>query len=91
MKSRLAQLLLAELLAFGAFVAGGLALVGAAVTWSGESRQPTPLSWLLVVLFAAIAIALGRVAAARLWRVVFRPAEPSALVRVRHGSPSRQG
>ncbi|MEM6570694.1 MAG: hypothetical protein AAF726_04595 [Planctomycetota bacterium] len=69
---RLAQLLVAELLAFGSFVLGGLAVLGGLVTWSGDSQHPAALSWALVTLFALLALALGRVAAFRL-RLVFAP------------------
>lgn len=59
MKHRIAQLLLAEFLAFGAFVSGGLALLGGTMTWTGGARHPSVLSWLLVALFAALAVVLG--------------------------------
>ncbi|MEM9378954.1 MAG: hypothetical protein AAGB93_03315 [Planctomycetota bacterium] len=69
MQRRLVQLLLAELLAFGSFVSGGLAVLGGLVTWAGESSRPTPLSWTLVGAFALLAVVLGRSAARRLERV----------------------
>lgn len=72
MRSRIAQFLLAELLAFGAFVCGGVALLGATMTWAGDSRHSSMLSWLLVTLCAGIAIALGRTAALRFRRVFAR-------------------
>ena len=74
MRNRIAELLLAELLAFGAFVCGGLALLGGAVTWTGGSRHPAVVSWLLVALFAATATGLGRVALTRLRRAFQRTA-----------------
>ncbi len=79
MQQRLLQLLLAELLAFGSFVFGGLGLLGALVTWSGDSQHAPLLSWSLVGAFALLAAALGAVAATRL-RLVFwpRPARASA-------------
>ena len=73
MRSRILQLLFAELLALGAFVCGGLALLGGAVTWTGESRHPAILSWVLVLLFAGGAFLLGRTAATRLKQVFVRP------------------
>ncbi len=72
MKDRIAQLLFAELLAFGAFVSGGLALLGGAMTWTGGSRHPSILSWLIVALFAALALVLGCIAAQRLRRTFAR-------------------
>lgn len=72
MQSRIVQLLLAELLAFGALVFGGLALLGGAVTWIGDSRHPAAVSWALVAVFAGAAVGLGRTAAVRLKRVFVR-------------------
>jgi len=72
MRTRLAQFLFAELLAFGAFVTGGLALMGGVVTWSGSSRHPQWLSWGLVTLFAGVGVALGFLAASRFKRVLVR-------------------
>ena len=72
MRQRLLQLLLAELLAFGSFVFGGLGVLGAIVTWSGDSQHAPLLSWSLVAAFALLAAALGAVAATRL-RLVLWP------------------
>jgi len=69
---RISHLLLAELFALGAFVFGGLALLGGAVTWAGDSRQPLALSWLLVGFFAGLAVALARTATVRLRRALVR-------------------
>lgn len=69
MWKRISQLVVAELLAFGALVLGGLALLGGAVTWSGNSQHSALLSWLLVVAFASLATAFGCAAATRLRRV----------------------
>ena len=71
-KTRFAQFLLAELLAFGALFCGGLAMVGGAVTYTGGSRHSAGLSWALVALFALASLALGRTAAVRLRRVFAR-------------------
>jgi len=79
MRQRLVQLLLAELLAFGSFVFGGLGVLGAIVTWSGDSQHAPLLSWTLVAAFALLAAALGAVAATRLRLVLWpRPARPAA-------------
>ncbi|MBL6757483.1 MAG: hypothetical protein ISQ11_13875 [Planctomycetes bacterium] len=78
MQQRLLQLLLAELLAFGSFVFGGLGVLGALVTWSGDSQHAPLLSWTLVAAFALLSAALGAVAATRLRLVLWpRPARPS--------------
>ena len=66
---RFAQLLIAELFAFGALVSGGLALLGGAVTWTGRSHHPAAVSWLLVALLTVLALVLGKNAAIRLRRV----------------------
>ena len=73
MQSRIVQLILGELFAFGAFIFGGLALLGGAVTWTGDSRHTVGLSWALVALFTCVAMVLGRIAVARLRRVFLRP------------------
>lgn len=79
MRQRFLQLLLAELLAFGSFVFGGLGVLGALVTWSGDSQHPPLLSWSLVAAFTLLAAALGAVAATRLRLVLWpRSAPPSA-------------
>lgn len=75
---RFLQLLLAELLAFGSFVFGGLGLLGGLVTWSGGSKHPPLLSWSLVAAFAVLAAALGSVAVMRL-RMVFGPSPGTSL------------
>ena len=75
MGKRIAQILVAELFAFGAFVSGGLALLGAAVTWTGNSQHPPLVSWALVAGFAAISIALGRITVERL-RLAFARRTP---------------
>ena len=72
MQRRIAQFLLAELLALGAFVFAGLAALGGVMTWSGQSRHPSGISWALVVLFAGAAILFGRTALRR-FRRVLRP------------------
>ena len=72
MRNRFAQLLVAELFAFGAFCFGGLALLGGAVTWTGDSQHPAVVSWTLVAIFGAVACVLGRTAATRLRRVFVR-------------------
>ncbi|MDB4724742.1 hypothetical protein OAF85_01075 [Planctomycetota bacterium] len=89
MRQRFIQLLLAELLAFGSFVCGGLSVLGGVVTWSGNSQHSPLLSWCLVVAFALLAAALGAVAATRL-RLVFspRPARPLAWVPRAAGPPA---
>lgn len=89
MRQRFIQLLLAELLAFGSFVCGGLSVLGGVVTWSGDSQHSPLLSWCLVVAFALLAAALGAVAATRL-RLVFspRPARPLAWVPRATGPPA---
>lgn len=66
MIDRIAKLILAELLAFGALVFGGLGLLGGAVTWTGDSQLPLGLSWTLVVLFSILGAVLGKAAALRL-------------------------
>lgn len=71
MGQRLLQILLAELLAFGSFVLGGIALLGALATAAGDSQHTALVSWGLVCLFAIPAIVLGRAAALRL-RVALR-------------------
>ena len=76
MRARFLQLLVAELLAFGALVFGGLAMLGAAMTWTDGSRHPAALSWSLVAAFALIAIAFGRAAALRVARVLSSAREP---------------
>ena len=70
MWGRFSQLLVAELFAFGTFVCAGLALLGAAVTWTGESRHPAFVSWALVAVFASMAAFFGKLTAVRL-RAVF--------------------
>ena len=72
MKSRLAKLIAAELLAFGAFVFGGLAVFGGASAWSGASRHPTVVTWTLVAMFGVTAILLALAATERLLGI-FRP------------------
>ncbi len=71
MGQRLIQILFAELLAFGSFVLGGIALLGALATAAGDSQHSVLLSWGLVILFAIPAVVLGRAAALRL-KVAFR-------------------
>ena len=66
MGKRIGQLIVAELYAFGTFVCGGLAALGAAVTWTGESQHSPALSWALVSFFASMSVALGTLAAGRL-------------------------
>lgn len=66
MQSRLVQIFLAELIAMAALVFGGLALVGAGVTWTGDSRLSTSISWALVAVFGFLALLLGKAAATRL-------------------------
>ncbi len=66
MLERIAQLVFAELLAFGALVFGGLGLLGGAVTWTGDSQLPLGISWALVALFSVLGAVLGKAAAVRL-------------------------
>ena len=75
MQSRIAQLVLAELFAFGVFVCGGLALLGGSVTQAGDSPHPLPLSWALVAAFSCVAVVLAKSAALRLKQVVSRSGE----------------
>jgi len=72
MWKRIEQVLLAELLGLAAFVAGGLAGLGAVMTWGGDSRHHPALWWSLVGLFAAVALFLARKAFARLRRAFVR-------------------
>ena len=45
MGQRLLQSLFAELLAFGSFVLGGIALLGGLATAAGNSQHPALVSW----------------------------------------------
>lgn len=77
MRKRFTDLLVAELLAFSAFVLIGLALVGAVRTAGGDSQLSVPLSWLAVVTFATLGTASGWAALGRL-RSLFRRTRPAA-------------
>lgn len=88
MRQRLLQLLLAEFLAFGSFVFGGLGVLGALVTWSGDSQHAPLLSWTLVAAFTLLAAALGAAAATRLRLILWPgPARPSAWSAHAGGTP----
>jgi apolipoprotein N-acyltransferase len=67
---RLVALLKSELLALASFVCLGLAVLGASVTWRGESQHPEAFSWALVLIFSVFGLALGRSAVASLRKVL---------------------
>ena len=74
MVSRIGQLLLGELLGFACFVSAGIALLGGAAAYTGESRHPAILSWGLVIAFLIAACAFGKAAFTHLRRAFVRKA-----------------
>ncbi|MEL6431779.1 MAG: hypothetical protein AAFU73_13970 [Planctomycetota bacterium] len=77
MRKRFTDLLVAELLAFGAFVLVGLACVGAVRTAGGDSQLAGPLSWLAVATFATLGAASAWAALGR-FKSLFRRTRPAA-------------